>query len=176
MYNDMYPSLWYYVFLKFPGGSDGNEYTYNVGDLCSIPGLERSPGGLNGNPLQYSCLENTMDRGPWHSVVHEASKSWTGPSDFHKHTYTDFQYFSGLPCCLSGKEPACNTRAAGNAGLTHGLGGSLGRGQGNPLQYSCLENTMDKGAWWATVHSVAKSWTLMKWLSMHTQALYKERP
>ena len=46
------------VFLGFPGGSDGKESTCNAGDLDSIPGLERSPGGRQGNPLQYSCLEN----------------------------------------------------------------------------------------------------------------------
>ena len=46
------------VFLGFPGGSDGEESTCNVGDLGSIPGLGRSPGGEHGNPPQYSCLEN----------------------------------------------------------------------------------------------------------------------
>ena len=44
--------------MGFPGGSDGKESTYNAGDLGLIPGLERSPGGRHGNPLQYSCLEN----------------------------------------------------------------------------------------------------------------------
>ena len=47
----------------FPGGSDGKESTCNAGDLTSIPGLGRSPGGGHGTPLQYSCLENSMDRG-----------------------------------------------------------------------------------------------------------------
>ena len=51
--------------LGFPGGSVGKESTCNVGDLGSIPGLGRSPGGGHGNPLQYSCLENPMDRGAW---------------------------------------------------------------------------------------------------------------
>ena len=51
--------------MTFPGGSDGEESTCNVGDLGSIPGLGRSPGEGNGNPLQYSCLENSMDRGAW---------------------------------------------------------------------------------------------------------------
>ena len=45
--------------------------------------------------------------------------------------------------------------------------GSVEKGHGNPLQYSCLENPVDRGAWWATVHGVAKSWTWLKWLSMH---------
>jgi hypothetical protein len=49
----------------FPGGSDGKVSVYNVKDLGSIPGLGRSPEEGNGNPLQYSCLENVMDRGAW---------------------------------------------------------------------------------------------------------------
>ena len=47
----------------FPGSSDSKGSAYNAGDLCSIPGSGRSPGDGNGNPLQYSCLENSMDRG-----------------------------------------------------------------------------------------------------------------
>ena len=50
---------------NFPGGSDGQVSAYNAGDLGSIPGLGRSPGEGQGNPLQYSCLENPMDRGAW---------------------------------------------------------------------------------------------------------------
>ena len=49
----------------FPGGSDGKSSVYNEGDLASIPGLGKSPGEGNGNPLQYYCLENPMDRGAW---------------------------------------------------------------------------------------------------------------
>ena len=49
----------------FPDGSDGKVSACNVGDLCSIPESGRSPGGGNGNPLQYLCLENPMDRGAW---------------------------------------------------------------------------------------------------------------
>ena len=55
-----------------------------------------------------------------------------------------------------GKASACN---AGDPGLIPGLGGSPGEGNGNPLQYSCLENSMDGGAWWATVHGVTKRQT-----------------
>ena len=61
----------------FPGGSDGKESACNSGDLGSIPGLGRSLGGGHGNPLQYSCLENPMDRGAWHVTVHGVAKSWT---------------------------------------------------------------------------------------------------
>ena len=49
----------------------------DAGDTGSVPGLGRSPGGGNDNPLQYSCLENSMDRGAWWAIVHEDSKSWT---------------------------------------------------------------------------------------------------
>ena len=49
----------------FAGGSDGQASVYNAGDLGLIPGSGRSPGEGNGNPLQYSCLENPMDRGAW---------------------------------------------------------------------------------------------------------------
>ena len=55
--------------------------TYNAGDLASIPGLGRSPGEGNGNPLQYSCLGNPMDRGAWRATVHGVTKSWTHLSD-----------------------------------------------------------------------------------------------
>ena len=61
----------------FPGGSDGKESVYNAGDPGSIPGLGRSPGEGNGNPRQYSCLENPMDRGAWQGTVHGVAKSWT---------------------------------------------------------------------------------------------------
>ena len=61
--------------LGFPGSSDGKESTCNAGDLDSIPGLGRSPGGGHGNPLQYSCLENPMDRGAWWATVHRAAES-----------------------------------------------------------------------------------------------------
>ena len=66
-----------YYFLGFLGGSDSKQSAYNVGDLGSIPGLERSPGGGYSNPLQYSCLENPLNRGPWWIPVHGVSKSRT---------------------------------------------------------------------------------------------------
>ena len=53
------------VFVISPGGSDGKVSVYNVRDQGSIPGLGRFPGEGNGNPLQYSCLENPMDGGAW---------------------------------------------------------------------------------------------------------------
>ena len=59
--------------MDFPGGSDGKESAYNTGDLGSIPGLGRSGEG-NGNPLQYSCLENSMDRGAWQVTTHSVGE------------------------------------------------------------------------------------------------------
>ena len=61
----------------FPGGSDGKESAFSVGDLGLIPGLGRSLGEGNGNPLQYSCLENPMDGGAWRATVHGVAKSRT---------------------------------------------------------------------------------------------------
>ena len=61
----------------FPGGSDGKESACHAGDPGSIPGLGRSPGEGNGNPLQYSCLENSIDRGAWQATVHGVVKSRT---------------------------------------------------------------------------------------------------
>ena len=58
------------TFPLFPSGSDGKASAYNVGDLGSIPGSGRSSGEGNGNPLQYSCLENPMDRGAWWATVY----------------------------------------------------------------------------------------------------------
>ena len=61
----------------FPGGSDSEESAHNVGDPGSIPGSGRSLGEGNGNPLQYSCLENSKDRGVWRATVHGVTKSDT---------------------------------------------------------------------------------------------------
>ena len=61
----------------FPGGSEGKAPVYNAGDPGSVPGSGRSPGEGNGNPLQYSCLENPMDRGAWWATVLGVAKSRT---------------------------------------------------------------------------------------------------
>ena len=71
-----------YIFLwSFPGGSDVKASACSAGDLGLIPGSGRSPGEGNGNPLQYSCLENPMDGGAWWATVHGVAKSWTRLSD-----------------------------------------------------------------------------------------------
>ena len=76
----------------------------------------------------------------------------------------------GLPSGTNGKEPT-NAEDIRDAGSTPALGRSPREGNGNPLHYSCLGNPMDRGAWWATVHRVAKSWTRLKQFSMY--ALYQ---
>ena len=63
--------------MDFPGGSDDRESAYNAGHLGSIPGLGRSPREENDYPLQYSCLENSIDKGAWWATVHGVTKSWT---------------------------------------------------------------------------------------------------
>ena len=64
-------------YICFPGDSDSKESACNTGDLGSIPGQGRFCGGGNGNPLQYSGLENSMDRGAWLATVHRVAKSQT---------------------------------------------------------------------------------------------------
>ena len=72
-----------YIYMDFPGGSNGKESACKVGDLSLIPRLGRSPGEGNSHPLQYSCLENSMDRGAWQAIVYRVAKSQTRPSHFH---------------------------------------------------------------------------------------------
>ena len=72
--------------VDFPGGSDNKESANNERELGLIPGLGRSPGEGNGNSLQYSCLENSLDRGAWRATVHRVAKSRTWLSKY-KHTH-----------------------------------------------------------------------------------------
>ena len=66
----------------------------------------------------------------------------------------------GLPWCSDSKASACNV---GDLGSISGSERYPGEGHGNPLQYTCLENPMDGGAWWTAVHGVAKSWTRLRY-------------
>ena len=109
--------------MGLPGGSDVKESARDSGDRGSIPGSGRSPGEGNGNPLQYSCLGNPMDRGAWRATVHGVAKSWTRLSNLHFHFYFSLSLFI-----------------------------YIGEGNGNSLQYSHLENPMDRGAWQAPRH------------------------
>ena len=86
--------------VGFPGGSEDKASACKAGDPGSIPGLGRSPGEGNGNPLQYSCLENPMDREAWRATVHRVARSRTRLSDF-THTaqgnLVEFIKIRGLP-------------------------------------------------------------------------------
>ena len=75
----------------FPGDSEVKASAWNAGDPGSIPGSRRSPGEGNGNPFQYSCLENPMEGGAWWATVHGVTKSWTRLGDF---TFTFFTVHS----------------------------------------------------------------------------------
>ena len=75
--------------MGFPGGSEVKASACIAGDLGLNPGSGRSPGEGNGNPLQYSCLENPMDGGAWWAIVHRVAKSRTQLSDF---TFTYMAY------------------------------------------------------------------------------------
>ena len=148
-----------------------------MGDQGSITVLERFPGEGNGNPLQYSCLENSMHRilggySPWGCKELDRTERltlslcyytavqylpvWVFIHPYHfspidKHLDYFFFFFlhvytvnAGLLRCVSSKELPYN---AGDAGSIPGLGRSPGEGNGNPLQYSCLGNPMDREAW-----------------------------
>ena len=104
--------------MGLPDGSDIKESACDSGDWGSIPGSGRSPGEGNGNPLQYSCLGNSMDRGAWRVTVHGVARSWTRLSNLHFHFYFSLSLFI-----------------------------YIGEGNGNSLQYSHLENPMNRGAW-----------------------------
>ena len=107
----------------FPGGASGKEPTYNAGDIKDaglIPWSGRSPREGNGNPLQYSYLENPMDRGTWQATVHGVAKSWTRLSNFiftfHFHFHTlvcvSFFFFSFIKLLFHLHE--LNTRVLNN--------------------------------------------------------------
>ena len=85
----------------------------------------------------------------------------------HTHTHTHTQNLGASQVALVVKNPLAHTGDVRDMGSIPGSGGSPGVGNGNPLQYSCLEDPMDRGAWWAAVHRVTKSWTQLKRLSMH---------
>ena len=112
------PSFFLQLFLHWspalPGGSDGKASAYNAGDPGLIPGSRRSSGEGNGNPLQYSCLENPMDGGDWLATVLGVTKNWTQLSDFtidftigHLLTWRvhlSVSYLFAFSCCSWGSQ------------------------------------------------------------------------
>ena len=97
----------------------------------------------NGNPLQCSCLEYPRDGGAWWAAVHGVAQSRTRLKRLSSSSST---VPLGLPWWLSGKETTCYAGDMGDMGVIPGSERSPREGNGNPLQYSCLENPMDRGA------------------------------
>ena len=87
-------SLYIRIYMGFPGGSVGKESACNAGDLGSIPGLGKCPGGGHGNPCQYSGLENPMDRGAWRAAVHGVTRSRTQLIDYAQHIYIHTHFYT----------------------------------------------------------------------------------
>ena len=145
-------------------------------------GLERSAGEGIGYPLQYSwaSLVAQLVKNP-PAIQETWVRSWVGkipwrrerlptpvfwPGEFHRlynpwgHQESDTTERLSLSLFPGGsvvKNPLANARDTGDLGSIPEWGRSPGRGNGNPLQYSCLKNPMDRGAWWATVHGIDKS-------------------
>ena len=104
-----------------------------------------------------------MDQAP-PSVGFPRQQYWSGlpflpPGDLPDPEIVSLSLALELLWCLSGKESACKAGDEGDRSSIPGPGRAPGGGHGNPLQYSCLQNPMDRGAWWATVHRVSKSQT-----------------
>ena len=113
-----------------------------------------SYGEGNGNPLQYSCLENPMDRGAWWAIVHGVAKSRTWLSDFCVCVCVlpVITRLRALQVALMVKNVPASAGDVRDAGSIPESGRSPGGRHGNPLLYSRLKNPMDRGAQWATVH------------------------
>ena len=129
---------------------------------------------MPGNPLQYPCLENPMDGGAWCTLLsmgsqrvgHDWATSLSFPLSLSMHLTSCFTIrFSQVALVI--KNLIVNAGDTGDVDWISESGRSPRGGRGNPLQYSCLENPMDREAWRATVHGVTKSWTWLKLLSMH---------
>ena len=186
----------WYEFWGFPGSSVGKKSACNEGDPDLIPGSGRCTGEGIGYPLQYSwasivaqLVKNPPamgESGPW-------SLGWEDPPEKGKSTHSSilawripWTVYSPWSCkesdttewlslslwssqvVLTVKNLPVNSGDIKDSGLTPGSGRYPGERNGNTLQYSYLENPMDRGAWRATVHGIAKSRMWLKWLSTHT--------
>ena len=144
-------------------------------DMGLTPGSGRSTGGGNGNPLQYSCLGNPMDRGTWRAKVHKVANSrtwlkWLDWTELKGQIYGKPKILWASLVAQMVKKSAYN---AGDPGLIPGLRRFSGEGNGNPIpffpKYSCLENSIDRVVWQTTVHEVAKSRTQQNNSHFHFQ-------
>ena len=125
----------------------------NARDASSIPVLGRSLGVGNGTPLQYSCLENSMGRGAWWATIPGATRvghDWAHTYTLRTHTQLLWLRASLIPQSVK------NPPAMQETCSIPVLGRSPGEGNGNPLQYSCLRNPMDRRGWQVAVHWVTR--------------------
>ena len=164
--------------LGFPSGSVVKNLPANAGaaeDVGSISGSGRSPGRGHGNPLQYSCLENPMDRGTWRATVHGVAKSQTWLSDW---ACTWSFLWVGLLVATGKTSQVTWDLNCDKLHLNLGVRYSLypEKAMAPHLQYSCLENPMDRGAWKASVHGVPEGWTRLSdfTFTFHFHTLEKE--
>ena len=134
--------------IGLPLWLSGKESACNAGDPSLVPGLGRPPGEEIGYPLQYS----------W---------GFPGGSDYKKICVHQHILSMGFPGNSVVKNPPANAGDIRDTVSIPGSGRSPGGGHGNPPQYSCLENPMDRGAWQATVHGVVQRQTWLKRLSSH---------
>ena len=156
-----------YIVHWFPCCSDGKEFACSAEDPGSIPGLGRSPGGGHGNPLQYSCLENPMDRGAWRAIAHGVAKTQTQLEWLSTH-------FSPTPTCHptnwrhSGKESSCQCR---RHGFNPWVGKIPWRRKWQPTPVFLPGKFHGRGVWWATVFGVAKESDMTECTHTHTHLL-----
>ena len=131
-----------------------------------------------GHPLQYSCLENPLDRGAWWATIYGVTQSRTRLKRLSMHAYIGKG--NGNPLQYSCLENPVDRGAwwAAIYGVTQSqtrlkrlsMHAYIGKGNGSPFQYSCLENPADRGAWWAAIYGVAQSRTQLKRLSSSSKA------
>ena len=161
------------------------ESAFNAGDSGSIPGLGRSPGEGKGRPLQYSCLEKSVNRVAWQATIHGVAKSQTRLSNQHfkkgSSQYHQRRQWHPTPVLLPGKSHGqrslvgCSSWGREQSDTTERLHfhfplSCIRKGNGNPFQYSCLENPRDGEAWWAAVCGIAQSRTRLKRLSSRSRS------
>ena len=142
----------------FPGGSEVKASACNARDLGSIPGSGSSPGEGNGNPLQYSCLENPMDRGAWWATVHGVVKSRAWLSDLTYYCFPGALGVKNLPTSAGEKKRRRFDPLVRKIPW---------RREWQLTPVFLPGESHGWGAWWATVHGVTKNRTQLSDLAQH---------